>query len=237
MEVASGHTRASPWALAARGVQEYLGSGRSCSAIRNFDRTHRRHFVLGGPIAARPVPRRARRNQRTGAVSRMVLRHSSRATQMPCLAQQGAPGLREGCYVAGDDPLRLACYLQLAARFVDQGVEIAPSDRREIDDRTCWACFELKRLLKNSLADSAVRSFSHSQVRLQSGRCTKHRAECVRQANGKAGAQPLKRRQSVHADRIGDKKEHDRPTRPTGKGKGRGAAGTKGKERGNPLDP
>jgi hypothetical protein len=27
LELASGHTRASPWTLAARGVQEYLGAG------------------------------------------------------------------------------------------------------------------------------------------------------------------------------------------------------------------
>jgi hypothetical protein len=42
-----------------------------------------------------------------------------------------------------------------------------------------------------------------------------------RYANGKAGAQPSKGRQSVPAEALGDKKKRHRSTRPTGKGKRR----------------
>ena len=38
LELASGHARASPWAFAARGMQEYLGEGRGPSAQSGFHR-------------------------------------------------------------------------------------------------------------------------------------------------------------------------------------------------------
>jgi len=46
LELASGHARASPWAFAARGMQEYLGQGRGPAAQSGFHR---------------PVPRSPRR--------------------------------------------------------------------------------------------------------------------------------------------------------------------------------
>ena len=56
----------------------------------------------------------------------------------------------EGSYVVGSDPLRLARYLHLADRFLDEGerIELSANDRERIEDLKKWGQGELRKMLE-----------------------------------------------------------------------------------------
>jgi hypothetical protein len=101
----------------------------------------------------------------------------SRCRDRGALGEWFSQSLSEACHVAGEDVLRLACYVQIAARFVDLNIDTSNKHREEIEGRRCWACSELKRLLIKAQTDSSVqvdpsvRRFAKKQTDLQAKRC------------------------------------------------------------------
>jgi hypothetical protein len=112
----------------------------------------------------------------------------SRCRDRGTLGEWFSQSLSEGCHVVGDDVLRLACYLQIAARFVDLNVDTSNTDRDKIEGRRCWACFELKHFLNEHQVNSAVEGFAKNQVKKQAERCLKMgripREGCTSSASG-----------------------------------------------------